>query len=290
MEKILETLKSERIDDSSYRSPAESTCISNLIAFLLFLANDVDNAVEEINKVLSSPNNDTNIVALANMAVIKWEIGDRMEGETIIERLQELSEQGNFEDKVIDAKAEMAYCYSRMGMSFASRAEDIFEEVVEARPHEYTWKYGLAKILRRFTQSTYILFFRISFELASQKSLRAFDLLLEIKNSRAPGGERAQALTELGLLLQLKWNKQFSRLVDRAEEERITAQQCFEEAVELAPEDPYVLTHVGNFYNYAKQLDKSRQLLQRAIEIRPTTTSYHLSWEDTCTHVNYPKS
>ncbi|XP_025081268.1 uncharacterized protein LOC112556455 [Pomacea canaliculata] len=272
---MLDRLKSEIIDESNYHTPKEVTCISNLIAFLLFLTKDVEKAVEETNKVLTSPDNDTNVVALANMAVMTWERGKRVEGEKMLKKLQELRNLENFQQKVTDAKGEMAYSYSRMGMTFAALAVDTFEEVVQSRPLDYTWKLGLALVLRRFTHINYRMHFRISSDLTSQRSLRAFDLLLEIRNSDAPEGQRAQALVELGMLLEQWWNAEMSSVIERAKEKGITAEKCYEEAVQLAPEDVYVLAKCGKFFKIKNKLDKSREILERAIAIRPTTTAHH---------------
>ncbi|XP_025081266.1 uncharacterized protein LOC112556454 isoform X1 [Pomacea canaliculata] len=272
---MVDKLKSERTDDGNYRTPVETICISNLIAFLSFLTKDVETAVDETEKVLATPNNDTNIVALANMAIMKWEMGKRVEGETFVKKLEELRGQRNFEDKVTDAKAEMAYCYSRMGMSFASLAVDIFEEVVTVRPHDYTWKLGLALVLRRFTHTNYRMYFGMSSDLTSKRSLRAFDLLFEIRNSDAPEGQRAQALVELGVLLDQWWNADLSRVLKKAKEKGLTATHCYEEAVSLGPADVHVLVKCGKFFKNKNKLGKSREILERAIAIRPTTTAHH---------------
>ncbi|XP_025081298.1 uncharacterized protein LOC112556474 [Pomacea canaliculata] len=148
---ILSRLESERTDKSNYVTPAEVTAMNNVTAFILFLTNDKNKAVRETEKVLTSFNNENNIVALANMAVIKWKMGDRAQGEEILQKLNGLRSQANFEERVMDAEAEMGYCYSRLGLPFALRAVSKFEKVVEARPLDYTWKLGLALTLRRLT-------------------------------------------------------------------------------------------------------------------------------------------
>ncbi|PVD35885.1 hypothetical protein C0Q70_02854 [Pomacea canaliculata] len=272
---LLEKFSVEKEDGDHHCTEAEKTASSNLIAFLLFLRKDREKAVEEINNVLQSPNNDSNIVALASMAVIKWEMGDRQEGERFVEKLENLRQQENFQEKVVDAKAEIGYCCSRMGMVYAQLAVDMFKEVVKARPCDYTWKLGLAVALRRSLKTNYVMYFRIPPQLTSERSLRAFDLLLEIKNSNAPDTLRAEALVELGTLLQNEKFPEFEDVKVKARKHGITAEQCYEEAVELAPTDPHVLTHSGKFFSNRKQLQRSRELLERAIEIRPTTTAHH---------------
>ncbi|PVD35886.1 hypothetical protein C0Q70_02855 [Pomacea canaliculata] len=236
---------------------------------------DNNEAIDEADATLNSPNNDTNIVALANMAVMQWKMGDREEAERLVNNLEELRGKADFSDKVLDAKAEMAYFYSRIGMKSSSLAVELFEEVVQERPREYSWKYSLALVLRRFTHINFRMYYQLSSEITSQMALRAFDLLVEIRNSDAPKIMKGRALTELGMLLeQAAFLPELKNATKGSKNRPTQAKLCFKKAVELAPRDVHVLTYSGKYF-MKNDLEKSLELLERAIDIRPTTTAHH---------------
>ncbi|PVD35882.1 hypothetical protein C0Q70_02851 [Pomacea canaliculata] len=203
-----------REQNDPFKSTAGDIRDLNFTAFLLFLINDIDDAIQLTETVLKTTEGG-NLVALGNMAVMLWLKRNRADGEKYAERLQNLKEtceKSEFEANVARGKAEIAYCYSRMGMAFAARAVDVFEEVVHQIPEEYSWKFGLALVLRRFTHLNYRVYYQVTAKTSREQNMKAFELLQEITNCASVPDLKAHAWAELGMLLgqpSLRWDQEY---------------------------------------------------------------------------------
>ena len=87
---------------------------------------------------------------------------------------------------------------------------------------------------------------------------------------------RARAAAELGEILG--WHRE-KYIRNAVEDERrrleLTADRCFEEAFELAGNNPAVLVRAGKYFRFQKKLTKSRELLQKAVDLRSEPKAHH---------------
>ena len=106
---------------------------------------------------------------------------------------------------------------------------------------------------------------------------RAIELFEQIKerNENSPD-LRARAAAELGEILS--WQREES-LRNAVEDEKrrlgLTAAQCFDEAIRLAENSPAVLVCTGKYFRHQKNLTKSRELLQKAVDLRSDPKAHH---------------
>lgn len=266
-----------REQNDPFKSTAGDIRDLNFTAFILFLINDIDNAIQLTETVLNTTEGG-NLVALGNMAVMLWLKRNRADGEKYAERLQNLKEtceKSEFEANVARGKAEIAYCYSRMGMAFAARAVDVYEEVVHQIPEEYSWKFGLALVLRRFTHLNYRAYYQVTAKTSREQNMKAFELLQEITNCASVPDLKAHAWAELGMLLGQPWNAELKDVSRKAQDVGLTAQYCFEEAIRCAPKNVDVLIKSGKFFTTVGDLRRSRALLEKGTKIRETSTGHH---------------
>ncbi|XP_025081283.1 uncharacterized protein LOC112556464 [Pomacea canaliculata] len=266
-----------REQNDPFKSTAGDIRDLNFTAFLLFLINDIDDAIQLTETVLKTTEGG-NLVALGNMAVMLWLKRNRADGEKYAERLQNLKEtceKSEFEANVARGKAEIAYCYSRMGMAFAARAVDVFEEVVHQIPEEYSWKFGLALVLRRFTHLNYRVYYQVTAKTSREQNMKAFELLQEITNCASVPDLKAHAWAELGMLLGQPWNAELKDVSRKAQDVGLTAQYCFEEAIRCAPKNVDVLIKSGKFFTTVGDLRRSQALLEEGTKIRETSTGHY---------------
>ena len=87
---------------------------------------------------------------------------------------------------------------------------------------------------------------------------------------------RGKAAAELGEMLD--WQREES-LRNAVEDEKcrlgLTAAQCFDEAIRIAKNNPPVLVRAGKYFRHQKKLIKSRELLQKAVDLRSEPKAHH---------------
>ena len=106
---------------------------------------------------------------------------------------------------------------------------------------------------------------------------RAIELFVQIKDREENRPDlRARAAAELGEILGKQQDKHIRNAVE--DEKRrlgLTAAQCFDEALGLAENSPPVLVCAGKYFRHQKNLTKSRELLQKAVDLRPELKAHH---------------
>ena len=152
---------------------------------------------------------------------------------------------------------------------------DLLEKLLLRRPHDDNLKYTLGLTLRRYT---------ISASISTHPDVdfvpavcRAMELFVQIKNREENSPDlRARAAAELGWILG--WHRE-EYIRNAVEDDRrrfeLTADRCVEEALELAGNNPAVLVRAGNYFRYQKRLTKSRELLQKAVDLRSEPKAHH---------------
>ena len=144
------------------------------------------------------------------------------------------------------------------------------------RPHDDSLKYTLGLTLRRYTN-----FFctskhpKVDFAPAVR---RAIELFVQIKNREENSLDlRAKAAAELGEILSWQQDEHIRKAVEEMQRRLrlTTADQCFDEALRLAPNNPPVLVRAGKHFRYQKKMTKARQLLEKAVRLRPEPKAHH---------------
>ena len=108
-------------------------------------------------------------------------------------------------------------------------------------------------------------------------ALRAIELFVQIKDREENRPDlRARAAAELGEILGKQQDKHIRNAVeDEKHRLGLTAAQCFDEALGLAENSPAVLVCAGKYFRHQKNLTKSRELLQKAVDLRSEPKAHH---------------
>ena len=106
---------------------------------------------------------------------------------------------------------------------------------------------------------------------------RAVELFVQIKDREENSPDlRARAAAEMGWILGWHREKYIRNAVkDERRRLELTADRCFEEALELVGNNPAVLVRAGKYFRQRKRLTESRELLQKAVDLRSESKANH---------------
>ena len=260
-----------------YKTGLETARARNLLAFALWRLGRPDDALEQLDLVLKMPDDQrTNLVTLANKAVILWRQDRISYAEEQVKLLRQIQEgYEDFQYLVVKANAELAFSYTRLGPTFGPRAISLFSQVMpEARePEKWLWKFGLAltrrRLLRAHPQT-------LSTTLATDTENEQRDLLmlfLEIASKCTSENLKAKTYAEIATLLNLVWKTQLGR--EFVQKVGMNREEACERALQFDDNDKSVLTKCGVIFRYVRQTDRAREVLQKALSIRPSSRIYH---------------
>ncbi|KAK7102597.1 uncharacterized protein [Littorina saxatilis] len=259
-----------------YKTGLETARARNLLAYFLHCMDRTDDALNELNKVLAMEDQHDNLVTLANKANILRKQYRLSEADEHVERLQQIQEKSpDFKYLVTKAKAELAFTYSRHEPSFFPDAERIFLEVIpDARePELWLWKFGLALTRRREIRVK-------PHEMVPtptadvMKELRdLLDLFLKIAKKCSSENLRAKVYAEIAIVLnhvrKTTHQKTFYKKAG------MNVHEACERALDLDGDDNSVLCKCGKMFRYVARNEESRELLEKAVSIRPSSTGFH---------------
>ena len=149
------------------------------------------------------------------------------------------------------------------------------ERLLSRRPHNETLKFTLGLTLRRYTNLNYTTKHpEVDFTPAVR---RAIELFVQIKDREESDPDlRAKAAAELGEILGWQEDKHIMNAVEEEKRHRgLTAEQCFNEAIQLAENNPEVLVWAGKYFRHQGNLNRSKELLEKAVTIRPQEKAHH---------------
>lgn len=173
---------------------------------------------------------------------------------------------------MVKAKAELAFTYTRLGPTFSDHAISTFSEVIpEARePEKWLWKFGLALTRRRSTRAHPR---SLLHSQDTSERLNLLSLYLEIAQNCLSKNLKAKVFPEVALLLNTGRSTPAKEELHTAA--GMTPTEACEEALRLENNDNSVLCKCGRIFRYARETERSRELLEKAVSIRPSTTGYH---------------
>ncbi|CAL1532236.1 unnamed protein product [Lymnaea stagnalis] len=240
----------------------------NILTWLEYKLDPEDNKAKQINQEVITETEGLNISALGNRVFILSHESNEIDASDYLKELEGMKYRPDFQDLITEAKAEQAYYYSRMGgFNNCDMSLKLFKYVVQLRPDNHLWKFGLGLMHRRMTN------FNVSYSLVNQSNTaenirRAKDCLLDVTES---DDDELQALAYTQLII-LFYTYSTSH-----------EGQCFqgfdilslcEKALEKGGENSTVLSHCGRvFMKY--DIDRAIVLLEKALSKRQNTISYH---------------
>ena len=273
------------IENKIYELDNEWIRTYNFISFLYWIIGEKNEARANNKKVLEMDEN--NVIAIANKIWFCLELEDAYELNIINAKLEKLQRQDDFKIYRIKADAELAYCYTRLGLSLQETArmkfrkviDEIFElklEQVIARNLIVLWKYGLGLITRRISK----LHCSRSADQVSRCRVRrkeAIESFLDVVNEEWDSKRlKAMAYVQLGEIsfAVIKDEQQlkdyFPEPYQNWDEERF-----YRTALTMYDKETYILERYGQFLRYKKRYEESETHLRKSLEIRPTSHAHH---------------
>ena len=270
--RMLNTLQADL--NAGLATPLEVARSRNLLAYVHFLLGDPRKAFQEVENALTEHGEERNIVSLANQACLLWHRGEYSKARELVAHLNDMkNDDDDFAYLVVKAKGELAFSYTIVGGQFGSKAVPLFKAVLtQARePESWLWKFGLALEKRRLVHMLSAPVFSDETEDARLMGvLHTFMEVIEIcKNTNL----KAKCYAEIAQLLQEKQRTSSQKTFENVA--MLTPLEACQKALELDSNDPSVLWKCGKIFRYHRRLDQSVEVLERSLDLRPTTTVFH---------------
>ncbi|BFZ14166.1 hypothetical protein BsWGS_17205 [Bradybaena similaris] len=229
---------------------------------------------EEINDRVIAITRWENVMSVANHVFLRWKYGKQEDALIACSKLQEMRKLDNFKDRLATAKAELAYCYSRVGGPVnLFKAIDLFQEAIGSDSDKLYWKLRLGLAYRRCTH------LNIYTGMTRGPNIiecveKAAKHLTDVYRNNSAGELRGPAISELAMLFKtamyiIQWN----------DIERIFGRQSLKDmcnlALECAGDNTWVLSNCGKLLRSWKQMDRAVEVLQRCLCVRKHTTTHH---------------
>ncbi|KAL4235267.1 Interferon-induced protein [Mactra antiquata] len=281
----------EEIEEQGTRM--EKCRIYNLISFICYLLGNTEDALKNNDESLNIyPDN---VIGLCNRGwfLFKW---DKKFSETkqLCEKLDGTQEDRS---RIVIAKAEIAYAYTRLGIKFYSKAYELFNEVIcEAKsidfqtvpdPNEFEdniceWSYRCALPQTRLFR-TYNVCYESDLELSKDKVVSVCHLLKNIiqSNTQYPSCRllKPKAYVLLGGIassIESTGTLHFGLIQEVLHEEpELTVDGYYEKALKLQDNDSFVLDRCGMHYKQKNDLDRAIELFKRSIAIKESSLNHH---------------
>ncbi|XP_061196727.1 uncharacterized protein LOC133205002 [Saccostrea echinata] len=273
-EKFKERLKKlEKDIEHGYDTIEETICFHNFVSFLYWKCDKTKRAMElatkarELGSKISSLGETKNIVTICNFYHFHKGKGDVVKSRKFLRQFKELSKRDDFKKLKYSAKAELAVCISKLGPFCATKAIGMFRESVEKISTTVDcWQFYFALTLRR---KTHLLAIQNKTDAQLvEEDREAFDLFMKVIKNTSSKNLKTRSLCEIGLIIYNNRYKQ-NRYRD------MNHMEYFEEAVKVNPKSYHALQRYGQHLRYQKNLEKSREILEKSLNIRETAIAYH---------------
>ena len=272
MKEKLDQLEIE-IDEGFDASPEKARHF-NFMAYLYWKFDDRPKAFAFVERA-ENLQEGANLITQCNKIIFNKESGEHSRAQKLLQTVK--NDILTQEKPKIKANAEIAYCYSRLGPKYHGKAVQLFRKAIDDIYPErnIAWEYGLALSLRR--QSHIFQMSQPSDFKPDENKKEAANLLYGVVSSPVSTYRQIKAWSwcELGKIIHI--NTRLDEIIDtlKTETEIIDNTRCFEEALKLCPNDPYVLQLYGTHLRYNNQLQKSREVFQRVLGLRDENISRH---------------
>ena len=273
-EKLLQ-LKQDIEDDPDDNQ--EKIRLYNFMAYLHWRLDEKPQANDAINLAENLENEHPNLITHCNKIIFSIESEDCFQSNKLAADYEnETFQQSRVRSRAV---AEIAYFHSRLGPKHHEKAVKGFRRAIkDINPERnIAWEYGLALTLRR--QSNLMQMLKPQNYKPSECQKEAARLLYGVVKFSTDGYHKtkARAWCELTkIMFYFKCKNLCDIIKTHTEEgEKINPTQCFREALKLCPNEYYVLQSYGRHLRYENELEKAKEILESAMNIRDDPFSRH---------------
>ncbi|XDV44679.1 hypothetical protein PO909_012922 [Leuciscus waleckii] len=193
----------------------------------------------------------TLIVTYGNLAWINYHMKNYTECESYLMKLQKINETFPTESSSVpEVLGEKGWAYLKFSRKYYDRAVEVFQKAVELDPENNEWNAGYAIALFRIESGT-----SCTVDSPAIKQLR-----LALDDN--PDNDALRILLGVKLLLCSK------KLMNESE-------KLMETALNGSPEDPHVIRYVGKYFRNQGSVDRSIELLKKALKRSPDSGFIH---------------
>ncbi|XP_062609626.1 uncharacterized protein LOC134271445 [Saccostrea cucullata] len=270
-QKIEERLKKLVKDiEYGYDTNEETICFHNFVSYLYWKCDKRKIAMEfaskalELGEKIQSLGRTDNIVTICNFYYFHKGNGDVVKSRKFLKQFNDLYKGAYFQKLKYIAKAELAVCISKLGPFCATKAIEMFRESVgKMSTFVDCWQFYFALTLRR---KKHLLTIQDMADAQSvEEDREAFDIYMNVIKTTSSKNLKSRSLTEVGLIVYDNQDKY----------KDMDYMKCFEDAIEVNPMSYHALQRYGQHLRYQRNLQKSKEILEKSLTIRETTIAYH---------------
>ncbi|XP_056386096.1 interferon-induced protein with tetratricopeptide repeats 5-like [Hyla sarda] len=232
--------------------------VYNLLAYVMHLKGDYTKAIENLEKAeeMTKENNldETDhryLVTYGNYAWVFYYLNQYEESQKYIEKVKQISKELKDKPDVAEIYGEKAWSLLKLCGQYYEEAKQCFEKALELEPEDPEWNSGYATVVYRLEG--------FNGRKCPDSECKSLDLL-----TRAVEKNPNDAVVKALLALKLQD-------LNRNDE----GKTYIKEAIEQAPNLPYVLRYVAKFYRRAGMLDECLKVMKIALELMPTSGFLH---------------
>lgn len=193
----------------------------------------------------------TLIVTYGNLAWLNYHMKNYTECESYLKKLQKINETFPAEfSSIPEVLGEKGWTFLKFSRKYYDGAKECFRKAVELEPEEPEWHTGYAIALYRteFESST--------LSLEDSATVKQLRLAIEMN----PDDDVLKVLLSLRLIVYKRYKE---------------AESWVEKALKKSPDHPHVMRYVGKFFRNQGCVDRSIDLLKRALEHSPNSSFIH---------------
>lgn len=252
-----------------FDSDEENVRILNFISYLYWRKRDGEKShyFAEKAKVFKTKS----LVALNNAIIFHYDSDEISQYNTLMEYTVSLrQDEVRFKQLKALARAEIAYCYSRMGPEYHEKAEHLFRKAIDKifPKRNYLWEFGLAITLRR--QANIFAMRSPSDFKPEERNHEAIFILERITEMSEDRQLAARAWVELGVIMA--FGECNNMILDC---KGFSSKECFHNALLLCPRAYFVLQRYGQHLRYIRKFNESKEILEKSISIQDTQFARH---------------
>ncbi|XP_062600845.1 uncharacterized protein LOC134262469 [Saccostrea cucullata] len=263
--------------DAGFDLKEENVRALNLISYLHWRLGERDKAFEALKKAQVVKKSGS-LITLCNEILFHYEVSEFFQSRKLSENVDT---HLNHKETQTRAVAEIAYFYSRFGPRHHEQAVQLFRKAIdELKPERnILWEFGLALTLQR--QSHMFQMTDPEKFNPEKKRKEASSILYGIvkytETDILPEYRQimGKAWCRLGTILTKNENLFNIVNIDETKTTKINQKLCFEEALNLCPNNYFILQSYGQQLRYWWDLEKSREMLEKANQIQDMPFSRH---------------
>lgn len=252
----------------------------NLLSYLFWCTGDKTKAFEYNLKTIEKV--DDNVTAIVNQIWFYVESHDPFEVQNSWEKFLGLKANPRYDQIILTAEAEIAYCYTRLGFRQYEKAvikfNDVLHNASQIRDQTlvYLWKVGLGLTLRRLSHVGNVQD-EAQMQATKDRLKEAVKVFVEVVQAEWFSKRcRAFAYVQLALVAQSVKMEKLEVQEYFPDNYRYTDIATFyKTAMVLCKNDTYTLERYGKYLRNERQYGDAELTLRASIAIMPTSTAHH---------------